>query len=201
VRPLAVFNIPGGALNANKPITRLEDLAGQKISAAGRMLGDSVSALGGTPISLISTELYPSVQRGMVQMVAIGFLAVTTFKLDEVTKYHLDAPLGMIPAGYFMNKESYAKLPEKSRRAIDQTTGEKLSRTMGLAAKAQQVESTKILSTPPHVVAKLDPAEAQRWQQKLAPIVDDWTKRTPNGAAILAAYRQELASLPATTDR
>jgi TRAP-type C4-dicarboxylate transport system substrate-binding protein len=192
VKPIAVFNIPGNGLSANKPITKLEDMAGLKVSVAGKMVGESVTAVGGTPISLVSSELYPSLQRGMVQVAGTSFLAVITFKLDEVTKYHLDVPFGLTPAGFFMNKEAYAKLPEKSRAAIDSTAGEKLSRIVAEAGKGQLVDALKTLSTPPHVLAKLEPAETARWKQRLAPIVDDWVKRTPNGAAILAAYRQEL---------
>jgi TRAP-type C4-dicarboxylate transport system substrate-binding protein len=195
VKPIAVFNIPGNGLNGNKPIRRMEDLDGQKVSVAGRMLGESVQAVGATPITLISTELYPSLQRGMVQIAATSFLAIVTFKLNEVTKFHLDAPFGMIPAGYFMNKESYAKLPDDAKKAIDSTSGEKLSRTVALAGHNELTGAVKMLSAPPHTMTKLEPAEAARWKAKLAPIVDEWVKRTPNGATILAAYRQELVAL------
>jgi len=194
VKPIAVFNIPGNGLNSNKPISKLEDMSGMKVSVAGRMVGESVSAIGGTPLTLISAELYQSVQRNMIQVAATSFLAVTTFKLDEVTKYHLDVPFGLTPAGYFMNKESYAKLPERDRRAIDSTSGEKLSRTVAEAGKGQLVDTLKILSTPPHTLSKLAPAEYARWKKKLEPIVEEWTKRTPNGATILATYRQELVN-------
>jgi TRAP-type C4-dicarboxylate transport system substrate-binding protein len=192
VKPIAVFNIPGNSLNSNKPIAKLEDMQGMKVSVAGKMLGESVAAVGGTPLTLISAELYQSAQRGMIQVLATSFLAIITFKLDEVTRYHLDVPFGMIPAGYFMNKEAYAKLSEKSKKAIDSTSGERLSRIVAEAGKAELVGALKTLSTPPHALSKLEPAEHARWKAKLAPIVEDWTKRTPNGAAILATYRQEL---------
>jgi TRAP-type C4-dicarboxylate transport system substrate-binding protein len=194
VKPIAVFNIPGNGLNSNKPITKLEDMDGLKVSVAGKVVGEAVTAVGGTPLSLISSELYPSMQRGMIQVMATSFLAIVTFKLDEVTKYHLDVPFGQTPAGYFMNKEAYTKLPEKDRKAIDSTAGEKLSLTVANAGKGQLVDAIKKLSTPPHSMHKLDAAEYARWKQRLAPIVEEWTKRTPNGAAILAAYRQELAA-------
>ena len=194
VKPIAVFNIPGNGLNSNKPITKLADMEGMKTSVAGKMVGEAVTAVGGTPLSLISSELYPSMQRGMIQVMATSFLAVTTFKLNEVSKFHLDVPFGLTPAGYFMNHEAYAKLSDKDKKAIDSTSGEKLSRIVAEAGKNQLVETTKILSSPPHTLSKLDPAEYARWKERLKPIVDDWVKRTPNGATILATYRQELAA-------
>lgn len=194
VKPIAVFNIPGNSLNSNKPIAKLEDMAGLKASVAGKMVGEAVTAVGGTPITLISGELYNSMQRGMIQVMATSFLAVTTFKLEEVSKYHLDVPFGLTPAGFFMNKESFAKLPEKDQKAIDTTAGGRLSKIVADAGKAQLVDTLKILSAPPHALSTLPPDEYARWKAKLQPIVDDWVKRTPNGATILAAYRQELAA-------
>jgi TRAP-type C4-dicarboxylate transport system substrate-binding protein len=194
VKPIAVFNIPGNSLNSNKPIAKLEDMQGLKVSVAGKMVGEAVTAVGGTPISLISAELYPSMQRGMIQVMATSFLAITTFKLNEVSKFHLDVPFGQTPAGYFMNLEAYAKLPEKDKKAIDSTSGERLSRIVAEAGKAQLVDTLKILSSPPHTMSKLAPDEYARWKAKLQPIVEDWVKRTPNGATILAAYRKELAA-------
>ena len=199
VKPIAVFNIPGNSLNSNKPITKLEDMEGLKVSVAGKMVGEAVTAVGGTPLTLISAELYNSMQRGMIQVMATSFLAITTFKLNEVTKYHLDVPFGQTPAGYFMNKEAYAKLPEKDKKAIDSTSGARLSRIVADAGKAQLVDTLKILSSPPHSMSTLPPAEYARWKAKLQPIVDEWVKRTPNGATILATYRQELKAAAAAS--
>ena len=37
------------------------------------------------------------------------------------------------------------------------------------------------------------PEERQRWAAKVQPIYDSWIARTPNGAAVLAAFKAELA--------
>jgi hypothetical protein len=36
-------------------------------------------------------------------------------------------------------------------------------------------------------------AEDQAFQQKLAPVADDWIKDNPDGAAVLAKFRELLA--------
>jgi hypothetical protein len=43
----------------------------------------------------------------------------------------------------------------------------------------------------------LQPAEAAKWRERLKPIVEDWVRTTPNGAAILAAYRDEIKKVRA----
>jgi TRAP-type C4-dicarboxylate transport system substrate-binding protein len=46
-------------------------------------------------------------------------------------------------------------------------------------------------------VAALSPDEEKRWQAKLQPITDTWIKETPDGAKVLAAFRQEIAAIRA----
>jgi TRAP-type C4-dicarboxylate transport system substrate-binding protein len=93
-----------------------------------------------------------------------------------------------------MNKDSFARLPEKAQAAIDAHSGRALSLRMGKAADETNVEGkAKFVAMPGHSVAALRPAELARWKQALAPISEDWMKTVPDGAAVLAAFRTELA--------
>jgi TRAP-type C4-dicarboxylate transport system substrate-binding protein len=197
VKPIAVFGIPGLGLHSVKPIAKLEDLAGLKLSTGGRTPTAIVHALGATPVTLISAEIYPAVQRGMVQGAATSALAVVTFRLDEVTRYHLDVPFGLTPVGFFMHKDSFARLPEKARAAIDAESGEKLSRIMGEHGANQLKAARVTLATPPHTAMTLDAPEVERWKKKVAPVAEEWVAKTPDGPKVLAAYRAELAKLKA----
>ena len=50
---------------------------------------------------------------------------------------------------------------------------------------------------PDQVVASLSDAELARWAEKVRPTVEDWTKSTPDGANVLAAFRQEIKNIRA----
>ena len=39
------------------------------------------------------------------------------------------------------------------------------------------------------------PEEAKRWKARVAPFVDEWTRTTPDGEKVLAAFRAEIAKL------
>jgi len=199
VKPIAVFGIPGLGLHSVKPINRLEDMVGIKVSTGSRVISDLIYLMGATPITLVSAEIYPALQRGMVQSAATSSLAVVTFRLDEVTRYHLDVPFGITPVAFFMNRETYARLPGKGRAAVDASSGESLARHMGRMGAQQLIEVSAKLSAPPHVASTLEPAEAQRWKQKVTPLIEDWAAKTQDGAKVLAAYRAELVSLRAPT--
>jgi TRAP-type transport system periplasmic protein len=196
VKVLALFTFPGSNINTNKPIKSIDELKGMKLAAAGRTLADIVVAFGASPVTLTPTEIYQAVSRGTVDGIVIGWTAVKTFRLDEVTKYHLQLPLGDAPAFVFMNKSAYASLPAKAKAAIDRYSGEAFSRMLGANDQAAAMEEEKrVAAEPGHSVGELTPAQSKAWQARAEPVIADWVRRTPGGAKLLAAYRAELKKI------
>jgi TRAP-type C4-dicarboxylate transport system substrate-binding protein len=154
--------------------------------------------LGGTAVALQPTEIYQAISRGTVVGTLFGWAGVPTFKLQEVAPHHLDAPLGNSPAFIIMNKEAYAKLPAKGKAAVDMESYEKFSRALGNSGDRQaEAARVRIRQTDGQSVYRLAPAEQAKWQERLKPLSEEWVRSTPNGGAILAAYREELAKLRA----
>jgi TRAP-type C4-dicarboxylate transport system substrate-binding protein len=196
VRLLCVFDFPDNGLHTRKPIKTMADVQGMKLSVGTRMLGEIVERLGGTPIQLQPSDYYSGNQRGVVDGSATSWPAFAPFKLAEVTTHHLEVELGPAPAFTVMNKDSYAKLPEAGRKALDQLSGEGFSRRMidtSLRSDTENRDATAAKSG--QTISRLDPAEEKRWRERLAPVTEAWVKATPNGAAVLAAYRAEITGL------
>jgi TRAP-type C4-dicarboxylate transport system substrate-binding protein len=102
----------------------------------------------------------------------------------------------MEPGYYFMNKTTYAKLPDKARGALDKHSGEVFARRMGEAVRVMEQEGReRVRAMAGHTLAEMSPEEAARWRARIAPVVEEWTKRTPDGAAVLATYRAELEKI------
>jgi len=198
VHPLGLIVFPGLVIHSKKPIHSLADMKGLKISVEGRVLSTMMPRLGAAPISLQPGDLYPSLQRGLVDAVPQGWPSVPTFHLDEVTNFHLEVPLGFNTGYVFMNRASYAKLPPAGRAAIDKFSG--LPYVERLIAADDTMEAigrnaTKAMAG--QTIAQLDPAEEERWKEAVAPVTDEWVKATPDGAHVLAAFRVELAAIRA----
>ena len=199
IRLLAINVFPNVSLHSrSKPIKTVEDMKGMKVSAEGRFLSRSLDALGAAPIPMPVTELYQSLQRGTIDAAAIAFPAIQTFKLDEVSKFHLDVALANDAGMMFMNKDAYAKLPEKAKAAVDRTTGEVMVKKL-IVAVAEMTDGAHeiVKNRSDQVVAKLSDAELARWREKVGPTVEDWTKATPDGTAVLAAFREEIKNIRA----
>ena len=124
--------------------------------------------------------------------------AVISFRLNEVTKHHLDIPLGFAGGYFFLNKEAYAKLPAIARKAIDTYSGEPVAKKMGLGGLEINKEvMARLRSEPDRTLGTLAPQEMERWRKLLAPIAAEWVKTTPDGAKVLAAYEEEIRKIRA----
>ncbi len=196
VKVLALFNFPNSTLHTNKPIKTIADLKGLKLAVSSRVLGNVASTLGASPVTLTPSEIYQGLSRGVADGTIIAWTAVRTFKLDEVTKDHVNAPLGEAPAFVFMNKSAYASLPAKAKEAIDKYSGESFSATLGANNEAaDRAEDKKVAAEPGQSVRPLSPEQYKAWEARIRPVIDSWAKRTPDGAKVLAAYREEIKKI------
>ena len=173
-------------------------MKGLKISVEGRVLSTMMPRLGAAPISLQPGELYQSLQRGLVEAVPQGWPSVPTFHLDEVTNFHLEAPLGFNTGYVAINNDVYAKLPPAGRAAVDKFSYEPFVERLAAADDKMQAvgrDATKAMAG--QTIAQLDPAEEARWKKAVEPVTEEWVKATPDGAHVLAAFRAELTAMRA----
>ena len=192
--PICMFAFNPSGLQTTRRISNADDLKGIKLATIARAASEELTLLGGTPVTMPPSEIYQSIQRGLVAGAVLGWTGTQTFRLDEVTRFHLDVPFGNNPAYFMMNKDAYAKLPAKAKAAIDRNTGLAWSITMGRNSDEVEQESReRVRGLSGHTLGALDPAEVATWRHRLAPIAEEWVKATPDGARVLAAYRAEVA--------
>jgi TRAP-type C4-dicarboxylate transport system substrate-binding protein len=201
VKVLALFTFPGSILNSNKPIKTLADVKGMKLAASSRTLGEAAIEMGAAPITLTPSDLYEAQNRRVVDGILVAWTAVKTFKLDDVTKDHLQLPLGEAPAFVFMNKSAYDALPAQAKAAIDKYSGESFSDRLGLANEhANRAEAQHVASLAGQSVAKLSAEQYPLWEKRIRPVIEQWVKATPDGAKLLAAFQEELKKAPQTSE-
>lgn len=194
VKVVAPMVFPPQLLHSRNPIAALADIRGIKMSAQTRPTGESIERLGGVPITMPVSELYPSLQRGLIEVATIGWAAALTYKLSEVATYHIQVPLGGELTYIIMNKDSYARLSTKSRQAFDDLLGDAFARHVGEILDGIDTENRNTTAASPgQNVTALAPAEEARWKALVAPVTEAWVKTTPDGAKVLAAYRAEVA--------
>jgi TRAP-type C4-dicarboxylate transport system substrate-binding protein len=193
VRPLALFAFPSSGLHSKKQIRTLDDYNGQKVVVTSRTMADIVDRLGGVPVTLTPTDIYASLQRNVATGAHIGWAAVLSFKLYEVASFHLDVPLGNSPGFIFMNKDAYARLPQKGKDAVDRVSYLAFSKSMGASGDWQiDHNRNEVRGMAGQTVYALEAAQTAVWQAKTKPVADALIRDMPDGEKVLAAFRAEL---------
>jgi TRAP-type C4-dicarboxylate transport system substrate-binding protein len=200
VQPLYVITFPPSGIHYAKPPKSLETLSGLKLATGSKVGADTIERLGGTPLSMVTSEYYTAVQRGMVDAVLVQWTAFQPFKLQDVTFYHLNTKLGGGATGMvFMAKKKYEALPAAAKKILDANSEEAESRTYGKFWDDVDKEGEEMVKSlgDKHKIVTLPAEVEQKWRAAMAPVVDDFVKTTPDGAKVLAAFRAETAKVKA----
>lgn len=133
IRPVATLGWIGGAFFSNKRITTSGDFAGLKWRTHAPMLSKLITELGGSTIGMPFEELYPSLERRLVDSYTTTYPAMYSASLHKVTKYAIAASGGTSLAVLMVGEQALAKLPADVRskvvaelQAIDNEVGDRL---------------------------------------------------------------------------
>lgn len=117
--------------SADKLIRTPEDMKGMRIRRPSAVAGDIIESMGASPVGLPANDIYTSLQRGVVDGLSFPWEAITTFKLDELTKYHTNIPFYSSALMMTMNKDKYESLPDDLKKVIDDNSGMALTKKVG----------------------------------------------------------------------
>lgn len=104
----------------SKPVRVLDDLKGMKIRVPSRNTGLLVEAWGATPVSMPVSEIYNSLQTGVIDGAMIDGTAVNAFKLGEVANF-ITKGMKTTNSPFFilMNRDAYADLKPEQQKVVD----------------------------------------------------------------------------------
>jgi len=135
---------------ANKRVTNMDEVKGEKMRSPTRISAKLLSAIGAAPVQMPVPQVPESVAKGVLDGAMVPWEIVPTIKLQEITKYHLDNA----PGAPKMSNSIFVVA-----KAFDETTepAKKLARDAG------------------GVFDVLSPAEYDRWQKATEGVVKEWS--------------------------
>ncbi len=122
---------PGGIHTVNTPINKPQDLKGLRVRRPSAIAGDIIEAAGGTPVGLPATDVYTSLQRGVLDGLSLPWDAMGSFKLIELANSHTNIPFYSSAMLVTMNKDKYESLPEDMKEVIDNNSGKMMAAMAG----------------------------------------------------------------------
>ena len=100
-----------------------DDFKGLQIRTAGTVAAKYIEALGGTPITVPTSDVYEGISKGVFDGFTNDWHNIDCFKLYEPIDYCLDLPVSYTSCFVMMNKDAYDRLPDDLKAIIDEYAG------------------------------------------------------------------------------
>lgn len=197
-KPLFVLALPQSLVHLRAAPKSLKDLTGERLVAPTQMTALTAKYMGAQPITLSSPEAYEAINRGTADGTILSWNVYFLFKIGEVTHYHIDQSMGTAAGMIFMSKKVYDGLPPDAKKALDENSGEAVSRAFGKLWDDDNNRNREIAKQDPkQTVVTLDPATKAEWAKRLDGAIAEWTQSRPGVDKVLAQYKQLLAEVAA----
>ncbi|WP_108660096.1 TRAP transporter substrate-binding protein [Acuticoccus kandeliae] len=163
---------PSGA-HTNKQIKTLDDLKGMRVRTPTPAITAMLELIGATPVGMPPTEIYESVERGVIDGNIMPWGPVGAFKLYEVLKYHLDAAINPVGMYVVFNQRKYDSLPEDIQKVIDEVSAETFA-NWGRWWKETDQEAIDAAKAAGNEVIPMSGEDREAWRERLQPLIDNY---------------------------
>lgn len=196
--PLFLTAFPQSGVHLSAPLPDLDSLHGARVIAGSATNAGVLQTLGALPQSINPADAYEAIQRGTADGRLVPWTAFPPFRMEEITSYHIEAPVGTAIGMVFMNRDVWEDLPEDARDIIMRHSGEEQSRRLGQFFDGQSAGiRASVAAREGHELVSPSDAQSAAWQAQLAPLAGTWVTQTPGGDAILARFTALLAETAA----
>jgi len=160
----------------DKPINTMADLKGVSLRTNAGPPTEFVRLFGGNPVSVVVTELYSSLERGVVQGTVTDWHAIWSFKFYEQLKNYYDVHASVSPYFLVINQGVYDALPPDLQKILDDCSG---AAALDIAGSAWDNVQSEVMGTirerggnittlPETDMAQLEGFARQTWQNWVA---------------------------------
>lgn len=130
--PLFQFTHGQGHIHTtNAVIKEPKDLEGLRIRRPTQVVASLLEGLGAAPVGMPAPESYQSMQRGVIDGVALPWEGVNSFRINELANNHTEIGLYSLAFVVTMNKQVYNRLPADLKAVIDKHSGMTMAKAAG----------------------------------------------------------------------
>lgn len=195
---LAVHGDGGmGFHSSRQAISSMHDLNGMKIRTSNRASSILVESLGATPVSMPPAQMTESLSKGVIDGVLFTWASIREVKVDEVTKFHSEPPLGS-PAlsstvlTLLMNKNAFNKLPSDLQDIVERNSGVALNELISTSWDKDISET--LAATPPDKIVHIKEQDYTAMRKAAEPVAQNWVNEVAgkgiNGDTLLQGVNE-----------
>ncbi len=163
--------------NSKKEITKPEDFASLKLRGYGELPSETIKALGASPVTMGSGEVYMAIQRGVVDGQTSGTTAMYERKMFEVTKYLTITNHAYPEFILAMNEKSFQKLTPEQQQIVTEAANE-VRDELRKNAKMEDMSALEKLKEKGMQVYVVPEADLPIWQAATKHVWEIFVKHT-----------------------
>ncbi len=107
-----------------KPATTLAELRGKKIRIPGTAARDLITTLGATPMNIPMPEVYPALERGVIDGAFTSLVTLDVFRLAHVCQEITKVNFLTFAFAIVINKQTWEKLPEEAKSLLQKRSAD-----------------------------------------------------------------------------
>jgi C4-dicarboxylate-binding protein DctP len=171
IKGLAYWDNGFKEMNANKPLRNVSDFRGIKLRIfSSKVLDAQMRALGAIPQTLAASEIYTSMQTGLVDGGENTLSTFNDFKFYEVQKFLTLSDHGYVGYAVVVNKKFWEGLPPDIRAILDQAMVETTAFANQSASNQNAAALEGIKKSGKTEIIALTPDEKRAWKKALLPV-------------------------------
>lgn len=130
--PLFQFTHGQGHIHTTSAVIKEpKDLEGLRIRRPTQVVASLLESLGAAPVGMPAPESYQSMQRGVIDGVALPWEGVNSFRINELSNSHTEIGLYSLAFVVTMNKQVYNRLPADLKAVLDKHSGMAMAKAAG----------------------------------------------------------------------
>lgn len=167
----------------NAPVRSVADLRGLRVRSYTPSMTALLTHLGASPVSLQFSEVYPALQRGLVQCGITSAVSAHAGNWGEVITHVLPLSLAGGIQGHFMSAQAWRRFNPEQQQALTRAFA-RLDRELWQLAETSDAQSLACLRGAPE-------CEGRRFNATIVPVPreDEARVRDAVSAAVLPGFR------------
>jgi C4-dicarboxylate-binding protein DctP len=175
----------------SKQISKPADLKGVRINAAGDNMR-YLEPIGAIGVRGSLAEYYNNLRTGVTSGAIMFLDGAMSFKLNEVANYMIDIDFGTASnKSLTVNKNTWAKLPEEVKKALQEVAFELRDRHARLALE-DAVRARKAFLAAGGTIIEVSEKDRREWAQSLPNLAQEWASSTEKEGLPGKAYLKAM---------
>jgi TRAP-type C4-dicarboxylate transport system substrate-binding protein len=154
----------------NKPINRLEDLKGVRVRFPTQAMRDLMTAYGAVPVGVPTAQIYEVLEKVTVDGAAVGWDALISLRIGELTRQHVDLPIFTLAFCMCMSKQTFDRLPAQLQKVMTDNSGVQESARVGASYDRAGKAGYDLVAKQGHSIIK--PQDEAQWRKAAQPVIE-----------------------------